>query len=46
MEISKEKKKRNIFKLLKVGNKESGQHKTENKVNEKLMANQANLYSK
>ena len=42
MEFSKEKK-RNIFKLLKAVNKELGKHKTENKVNEKLMDNQANF---
>ena len=42
MEISKEKK-RNIFKLLKGGNKEQGKNKTEDKVNEKLMDNQADV---
>ena len=42
MEISK-KEKRNIFKLLKVNNKELGKHKTENKVNEKLMDNRLTL---
>ena len=34
-----------MFKLEKVGNKELGKHKTENKADEKLMVNQAKFKS-